>query len=491
MGSLFGSYSIATSGMKVSQTALTVTSHNLANVGTSGFSRQQISMAEQCIGVAAGVSEGIGSRVADINRVRSQFLDQNYRQQSAKEGYWKAKAANFEDIQLVLNEFTADGEGDDSGLSTVVQEFFSSWDELAKDPSGLSTRQNVLEKGQALVEILAGIDRQLLRLQQDAAANAIEGVAQLNELAGQVAKLNVAIVQAEASGSEASDLRDSRDSIVDQMAALADLTVQEQAGGMLTVSIGGVSLVKGDAIRTLETSGDGTTERPLQITWSGLGSPLVLSSGSLLANWEDADQSSFTAITETDIPYAFDVSSQSSIGNLRQALNGWVTTLALEVNSLHRSGQGLDGSTGLDFFVASTDGQPLSISNIAINTILKDPNKIAAAASDAAGDNWIATAIGMLLDEDYFLKDSLALNGSSFYQNIISWLGIAGNNANSYYETQSNLVQQVESRRQSLSAVSIDEEMTKLVIYQNAYNASARILSLIDGLVKELINELG
>lgn len=491
ISSTFSGYGIAVSGMSSNQAALSVTSHNLSNLNTTGSSRQRI-IGEDLTIQQGTVSVGSGTSVQEVNRARNQLLDQTYRQQNAKLGYWEAKSANLEDAALTLNEFSSDDGTSDNGLQQTIAEFFSSWEELAKDPSSLSSRQALLESAQSLVDTVTEIDAQLQQLQLDAASKAKSGVAQLNTLATQVADLNAKIAQAEALGGEASDLRDQRDTLLDSMSNLANITTNEQQDGTITVSIGGVSLVQGKHTHTLVATGDGSVDNPLEVKWAELNQNAQLESGSIRAYLEDADQSGVAAIDSTDIPYDYSASSSSSIGNLRQGLNALITTLALKINEIHSSGTGLDGSTGLDFFVAADSSRPLSSSNIAVNSALTgNSNAIAASTSGDAGDNTAANEIAQLVSGTYFKFDGLSMNSDTFYQTMTSWLGTAGDNANSFYENQNSLVTQIDNQRLSVSSISMDEEMSKMIMYQNAYSASARVLSAIDGLIKDMIDELG
>jgi flagellar hook-associated protein 1 FlgK len=490
MASTFGSYSIASSGMRANQTALTVLSHNMSNINTSGYSRQQVTMKE--LYTQNGSNTGSGCTLSEIRRARNLFLDGAYRNQSASSGYWGVKAANFEDMQLLLNEYSAGKDSAKNGLQATFTKFFNSWEELHKAPNSQSNRKAVLEDANAWVVVMAGIDKQLKQLQNDCCKKVKDGVDCLNDLAGEVAKLNLAIVQTEAGGAEAGDLRDRRDILLDEMSKWADIDVYETSNGMTTVSIGGVALVKGYNTNTLEVQGDGSAQHPLTVKWTELGSNLEVSSGSLKAYLEDADQSGVTAIEAASLPYNFDpTASVSSIGNLRQGLNNMMTTLALEINKLHSSGYGLDGTTGLDFFLPVDASKPLSLENIKINPQLENVNLIAASSSGASGNGEIADKIGSLLDEKLFKHGALSQDGVGYYQTLISWVGATGEQADNMYDTKSNLVKQINSQRQSISAVSLDEEVSKMITYQKAYSASARILGLVDDLLGGLINEIG
>lgn len=486
MGSIFGTYSTAVSGMRINQIGLSVASHNAANVNTTGYSRQRMVSEDNYYNQQSGFSLGTGTNVEKIQRLRNQFLDRTYQQQNAKTGYWEAKSSNLEDVELILNEFTSD-----NGLQQTLQEFFNSWQELAKDPSSLSSRQTVLEYGELLVEAFTQSDQQLQQLQQDLNTSVINAVNSINDISAQIAALNSQIVKTEVSGVEAADLRDQRDSLLDELSSLVNINVAERDSGAVEVSIGGVSLVNGSKTHTLAAVGDGSTQNPLKVQWAQLEVEANITGGKVKAYLEDSIQKDFISITDTDIPSNFTADSGSSIDNLRQGLNNLVTTLAIMINTLHSSGVGLDDSTGLDFFVPFDESVPLSIGNIQVNSSLNNTNKIAASASGEAGDNTIALEICDLSGQEIFQYDGLLMDYEDFYQSLVSWVGTTSSNAEGLYTNQSKLLQQVENQRQAISSVSLEEELANTITYQNAYSACARVLSTIDSLLEYMMNELG
>ncbi len=488
MSSTFTSYRIAVSGMAANQVALTVVTSNISNVDTEGYSRKQVSATEQVVAQSATTTSGTGVAVAEIQRARDTYLDQSYRQKSAAAGYWEVKATNLTAIQQTLNEFSADVDTADNGLQQAFTDFFNSWAELSKDPTSQTNRQTVVENAQTLLSTLQDIEAQLAQLQEDSVAAVQIGVDSVNNLAEQVAKLNGQIAQAELNGAEAGDLRDQRDSLLDQMAALTNLKVTENSNGMVEVSIGGVSLVNGTSTRKLTVVGNGSSENPLQVQWVDLGIEASITSGSLLANLEDAGQSGVTAITS--LPYNFSTGSASSISNLRQGLNVLFTTIATAVNELQTSGYDLDGNAGIAFFVPADSSQPLSLSNSQINPALDDVDLVVASSSGSSGDGSVAERIyDLMSDKTLFQFGGLSSDLTGFYQSLISWIATAGDNASGYYETQSALVQQVNNQRQAVAAVSLDEEMAKMIAYQSAYNACAKVLTTMDSLIANMIEE--
>lgn len=487
MGSTFGAYNVAYSGMFASQAALAATSANLANVSTTGASRVRVAVTEGNVIETSGNAVGDGASVASITRTRNQFLDSTYRSQNAKAGYLSVKSGNLEYMDKILSEFDTD-EGD-SGIQQAVDDFFSAWENAATDPSSQSTRAAVTTAAADLLNTLSEVDEQLRQLQSDAVNGVTDGVDKLNDLAGQVAELNGQITQAEAGGGEASYLRDQRDELLDEMSSLADIKAVETSNG-LQVSLGGVNLVNGTSTHTLAVEGDGSANQPLTVVWQELDCNAVIQSGSIKAYMEDADQSGYSAIDTNVLPYSMDTNdTDCSISTMRQALNDLITTLAAKINSLHTSGVDLDGNAGLDFFTAIDSSKPLSIDNIQVNPKLTaDTNKIAAGSSAADGDNTVASEICALSKEECYQCNGLSLNVTNYYAAVISWIGTAGDTATNSYDTQTALVDQVDTQRQSVCSISNDEEMSNMIKFQNAYAANARVMSTIDGLLGDLMD---
>ena len=495
MGSTFGGYSIAVSGMRVNQAALTVTSHNIANVDTTGYSRQTIALTETVNDPAGSSAAGTGATVAEVKRARSQLLDNTYRQQNTEVEYWSSKSGTLDYLQEILDEFAISDASDDDtsadGLQQTIQNFFDSWDNLASDPSSVSTRQSVVENAASLLDTLSQIDEQLQSLQADALTAAGDIVDEINNIASQVSALNLLIAKAEANSGEAGDLRDQRDDLLDQLSAYTNFSSQEASNGMVSVFIGGVALVSGTKANSLSISGDGSTANPVQVTWTSTQTTAKITGGSLLACLEEADQSGFAAINDTDT-YNFTATATSSISTLRQGLNDLITTIASKINSLHSAGTDLEGNTGLDFFVVVDASQPLSISNIQVNPEIEaNTNKLVAGTSGDAGDNTVANAISSLLSEKIFQYNGLSQDLTGFYQSIIAWVGTAGSNATNAYDVHSTLATQADNQRLSISSTSLDEEMSNMIKYQTAYSAASRVLSTIDNLIGGLIEELG
>jgi flagellar hook-associated protein 1 FlgK len=483
MTSTFGTYSVAYSGMYVSQAGLTTTTNNLANISTDGASRVRVSTADTSTTQNDGSTLTSGASVASITRVRDTLLDATYRTQNADASYWAVKSGNLEFMQELLSEYEADDGTSTDGLQEMIDDFFSSWSALSLDQTNTTTLKEVVEYAQSLVDGLTELDQQLQSLQADAVNGVTDGVDSLNSLAEQVAELTEQITVAEVNGSEASYLRDQRDALIDQMSSLANISVIETST-TFQVTINGSTLVNGSTARSLVVSGSGTTSDPLTITWTDTGKGAGISSGSIAAYLEDADQTGYAAIDTTSLPYDYSASADSSISNMRQALNDMLTTIAAEINSLQTANGGVALFTTID----ATQG--LSITNIQVNPAVESDETLIVAGTKS-GDNSVAEAIYNLNDDDIFTFDGLAMDVGTFYESFISWIGTTGDNAASTYETQAALVTQVDNQRDSVSSISMDDELSNMIVYQEAYTASARVLSTIDGLIAGLIEDLG
>ena len=423
------------------------------------------------------------------------MLDQTYRAENAELSYYEAKSATMTSAEGLLGDFstsTSDDSAETTGVQLALEDFFASWEELAKDLSSTSAQDTVLEAATSLVDLLSELDSQLQQLQEECASTVYESVDSLNDLATQVAELNERIKLAENNGYTANDLEDQRDALVDQMSNLTDLTVNVQTDGTCEILVGGVYLVSGANTHTLVVVGDGSASGPLTVSWAETGKAVEFFSGSILALLEDADQSTVQTLAESDLPYDFDPSSASSIAELRQGLNALITTIAYAVNDLFSSGTTLDGTTasGVLFFVnVDTDSETgMNIGNIQINTALAaDSSLFAISATGEASDGGIATAIAELQGSALLSADGLSKSVDDYYTAVVSWLATERETTDGLLETQDNLVTQTDTDRLAVSSVSMEDELSKMIAYQTAYSASSKYLSLVDGLVADII----
>jgi flagellar hook-associated protein 1 FlgK len=241
MGVGFGSYEIARSGLLVNERALYVTGHNISNVNTPGFVRQQAMITTgpylHVQGKNGLYQLGLGADIQQIRQIRNIFLDNIFRQENTTLGYWEARAKTLSDIEGIL------GEPMETGLQNIMNQFWDAWQELSKEPDSLTVRALVRQRGEALVHHANHLASQLDKLQQDLNTEIRVRIDEVNEITREIAKLNIEIMKNEASGDIANDYRDRRNLLVDNLSKLLDCQVYENPDGQLEITVGGYYLV--------------------------------------------------------------------------------------------------------------------------------------------------------------------------------------------------------------------------------------------------------
>lgn len=238
----FSSYDIARSGLYVSERGLAVTGHNLSNVDTVGYTRQQAMIETSHYITDYGKNGkmfqyGLGADIQETRQIRHTFLDNIYRQENTSLGYWETRSKTFQDVEAILNDPMGDG------LQEVMNQFWDSWQELTKTPESLTTRAVVRQRGQALTYYFNHIGTQLDKLQADLNSEIKVRVDEVNDITGQLAKLNYKIATEEIGGDAANDYRDQRNVLLDRLSKLCDADVLEMQDGQVDVTLGGYYLV--------------------------------------------------------------------------------------------------------------------------------------------------------------------------------------------------------------------------------------------------------
>ncbi|MCX7841764.1 MAG: flagellar hook-associated protein FlgK [Clostridia bacterium] len=241
LGVSFASFEIARSGLTVNERGLTVTGHNISNVNTPGYVRQQAMITtgpSMNFPNKYGMYQfGLGADIQQIRQIRHSFLDNIYRQESTTLCYWEAKSKTFQDVQAIL------GEPMGAGLQSVLNQFWDSWHELSKAPDSLTARALVRQRGEALVHQFNHLGNQLDKLQNDLNSEIKVRIDEINEITAKVAKLNVEVLKTEISGDSANDYRDQRNTLVDRLSKLVNAQVMEMQDGQLDITLGGYFLV--------------------------------------------------------------------------------------------------------------------------------------------------------------------------------------------------------------------------------------------------------
>lgn len=477
MASTFAGLSISTRGLLTSAAALAVTNNNISNANTTGYSRQIVN--QQAVGPAAvynGNYVGAGSEVTSVTQIRNFRLDQKYWRENGQLGELQTKSDMLSQVEAVM------GDTDDNSLSAVMEDFYAAMEDLASDPTSSATRAAMKEAGVAVCEYLNTVSAQLSQLKADANAEIKTAVDQINAYATQIAELNAKIRIATAAGSSTNELEDQRALLIDQLSGLADVEVTKTVVGTLpngaddvkiSVSLSGKTLVSNDQAKQLECYEN--EEGVYSIRWQDTGADFEPAGGQLKAYFDlrDGDGTG---------------SQYKGISYYSNLLDQFAATFAEAFNTVHSGGYGLDGSTGVAFFAASDAAAGITAANISIAAaVLADTDKIAAASAADGGtdNNENMNALIELCEEGKMFGSSTA---GDFINSIVSTLATASEHAQTMTSKQSSFVTNIDTRRQSVSGVSINEETANLTKYEAAYNASAQMISVWQAIYQTTIN---
>jgi flagellar hook-associated protein 1 len=449
--SSFSSLNIGYSGLAAAQRAMEVTANNIANVNTEGYSRQRVELANArptpgTFGKRGDGMRGTGVTVADVVRLRSSLSDTAFRSESAVHASWSARSEIMGRAEQVLGPVNG-------GTPRALADFFGNWEELSLQPDSLAARQAVVQAGATLTGSFRSAASGLDELSTGVAAQVRDTLDEVNRLAARVAQLNAGIADATNGQQSPNDLLDQRDHLLDQLATLAGVTVRRSDLGVVDVYIGGQALVRGETAETLKTPGD----VPPTIQWS-FGDPAA--PGGRLAGLLD---------------------SAATLQSLRADLDDVANDLRSLVNSRHQQGFALDGTTGHSFF---------SGSGAADFDLAAAPATVAASASGAAGDGNFALVMAGLRGE-VLTGGATGASAEDGLHGLAARLGTLAAQATDSTAASGEILGGLGRDRAEISSVSLDEEMANMIRFQRAYEASARLMTTLDGMLDRLINATG
>ncbi|MBZ2174822.1 flagellar hook-associated protein FlgK [Schnuerera sp. xch1] len=467
---MFG-FNTAVQGLLASQRSLYITNHNISNMNTEGYSRQQGAQRATNPQSLPGIGFlGTGTEIYNVERIRDSYVDFKYWNENASTGEWSVKVDTLGEMEKLF------GEPSDSSFRQYLDDFYTALDNMSKNSSDSSFREPVVENALALTKHINETAKRLQNLREETEFSIETKIENVNSLANQIASLNRQIYSNELDGRPANDLRDRRELLVDKLSKIANVKVDESKDGKYRVNISGVSIV--DHIDVNEISWS-KNEDKLSLQWSN-GSEVKIKSGELkgvLDLYNGDGQNS----TYRGIQYYQD------------RLDNFAKGFAEGFNEQHKLGYGLNGETNINFFVGD-GGNTNNITAIDITVseqILNDLDNIAAAknAGGSAEDN------GNLLEliDQRDRGEHFGFNSSpdDFIKSIMSNLAVDSMQGQRMHESQNLILKNIESKRNSISGVSYDEEMANMVKFQNTYVASARMITTMDAVMDVTINRLG
>jgi flagellar hook-associated protein 1 FlgK len=459
MSSLFGTMSVALQSLLVQQGALEVTANNIANANTPGYSREIPILEESPPILSGNTMVGTGVTLQSVQSVRDNILDLRIDQETSQQSSLNSYVDSMNQVQALFNETQG------TGLQTGLSNFFNSFQSLATDPTNSSLRQSVIVAGQDLAGAFSQTSQNLATIQQGLDQSVVQTVQQVNQLTAQVANLNQQIQEVTNAGDTPGSLEDQRDEALNNLSSLIDTAVVYSNNGTVSVTTtNGRLLVSGNQSETLTTQIN-TAAGMHDVYEQGTDITSTIAGGQLQGLIDARDDS---------IP-----STQSSLDNLAAGL-------VSAVNQQQNDGYNLNGTHGTDFFTPFTPSASGSNAGAAVtmSMALTNPDQIAASSDGTQGDNGNATALANIQNEPIISGQT----AGDYYSNLIDQVGNDVSNATSEQEAIGLVLQQLSNQQKSISGVSLDDEATKLITYQQAYEAAARVISTVDELNQTAIN---
>jgi len=450
--------SLAGQALLTQQQAINVTSHNIANVNTPGYSRQQLIMTTNTPLDSSIGPMGTGVSADAIERVYDRYLSAQINNESQGLGRWDAQKDAVQMVEMIFNE--ANG----SGLNEAMSEFWNAWQSLASDPDGATERQVLVTASEVLATTFNQLHADLSQSRQDLDLMVQGTVADINRLSEQLVDLNAKIVSSEAGSLSANDYRDQRELVLSKLAELIDINSFEDATGAVSVSVAS-------------------------------GRPLVIAS----QNYQLSTETNLAGLEEVvwvdNDGNTTNINAEISGGELKGLLevrdvmiSDYLTRLDTlagkiieDVNLQHQAGFDLYGAEGVDFFMGT------GAADLEVNPyIVGDTDRIAAAAeaTTVPGDSRNAIEIANL---QYELNMGGTQSYSDYYGAIVRDVGNEVLKSDAYYNHQSDMMVQLENQREAVSGVSLDEEMINLIKFQNAYTAAAKMITTADEMMQTVL----
>ncbi len=480
MASLFGILDVAHRGLSVASLGLRTTGHNIANVDTPGFSRQNPIRTTGHPVPSPNGNLGGGVEQLTVQRITDPFIQAQLLRQGSSLGAADSQARILSQIEEVLNE--QDGEG----LTNALNQFYDAFQDLstATTPGAPVEREALRSTSTALVDTLQRLDGQLRQQQADADSGVRAMIPEINRLSVQINQLNEEIVKLEIND-PANDLRDQMELHIRELAEIVDVNTFTDGQGRTVVSLtNGLPLVEGGRARELVAVTD--PSNPFDPTFAEVRYRDNTNDINVTGEIGGGRLGGLLRGRDTLIPAAI------------RSLDTIAYNLASSVNTVHQAGTGLDGTTG-NFF-ASPAAVEDAAQNLSLETaIVNNADAIAAGLTTAPGDNENALALAALRDT----PSTLFLPGDppgpasgpsrsvlDHATSLVSDVGQQSRTFESSRAQQQRVLQTLESRRDEVSGVSVDEEVTRLVELQAAFQANARVVSVLDRLLGDVIDLL-
>lgn len=457
--------STALSGLTAAQRAMDVTSQNIVNANTPGYSRQQVRQSSVAPSLVANVHVGGnpttigGVQIDSVVRVRDAFLEANRAAAGGSRAALDAQTGALRGVETLISE------PGDSGLQSSLDEFYASWGTLAGIGGGQSTSAAgsvVIANGKAVAAQLNTVATGITAQWNTSLGELRQTISSVNDATSQLAQLNQQIVaNTDAGGRPVNELLDKRDQLVRTLAELAGGVASIQADGTASVAIGGATVVAANQSVTLAVGGGSG------IADVATDPPAVLADG-IAIDPPSGKAAGLLAAVKSDLP------------QLITQLDTVATAVRDAVNTVHTGGYTASGVPGGNFFTGA--------GALTLTVAVTGPADLATSSGATVTDSANAQRLANLSEDDEAREVLGAAGPSEQWRAMVSGLGGRIQGLSTATAAQNTILQTADAAVQADAGVSLDEEMTNLLMYQRAYQAATKVITAIDEMMDTLIN---
>ncbi len=448
-------FDISKSGLFAAQKSLDATSHNIANANTPGYTRQRTDLSAEVLR-KNGFLIGRGVSVDVVQRLRNELTDQQIRLKENELGDLKERERIYQQIESVMTSVSG------SDMDLALNDFFNSFSEMANDPQDKNLRNVVISKTQTLIDKFQNTSSDLTDIKDRVFDSARVKVDRVNSILKNLADVNADVARSEASGRPALHSKDQQTQLMSELSGLLEIDEKYNDDGSVEVRIDGIVVLNANEFKELQAEsdpGNGTFD----LVMAENGRELDPGSGSLKADIHMYEQ---------------------GIPEMTGSLDKIAEAVVENINAVHSTGYGLEDGTTRNFF----DPSNTTAGSISINPdIVAEPNHIAASSVPGeSGNNDIALQLSDI-------KNLAVLDGDTLNNNTIQMLSRPGfrlNELGQNIESKESAMNMLVNQQQSESGVNIDEELSNLIKYQNAYQASAKVMNVGQSMYDTLLGLL-
>lgn len=483
MSGLFGTLNVATSGLNASQIALQTSGHNISNTTTDGYSRQRTNLQTTNPYTITGVGQvGTGVKVKDITRVVDDFVRQQTREATSMSKFYEEKA----DALGQLEDYF--GEPSDSALLKQMNTIYDAWSKLSSNPELGTSKTLVVENSSTFTTTLNEMATNIDQLKSDVDTSVANSVYNLNQRIDELEVLNKKIVDNSLTAGTSNDLLDQRDRLLKDISTMADIsTTFDKYGRVSELKVGDTKILDTDhriPMSVVMSSVNGST----QIAVEGDRTKVVtiqsgdVNGGPLVVY--NAETGKYDQITVSKGQIGGQLAASQEIKERYQEFNQFVEKMATKMNETY----GDNGNNG-PFFDLGSDSENIA-KNIKVNASLQaNPSKLMAGigTNPNAGDGRLAKNVAL----SFSAKDEQGMTYAEHYNDIITKNGISKLKADNTVKAQQTVLDQLENQDASISGVNINEEVSNVIRFSQAFQANARVLQTVSEMLDTLINRTG